>query len=368
MAPGIFPPDDFANLSEVGIDHRYRLLVDAVCDYAIFMLDRSGNVTSWNPGAKREKGYSADEIVGRHFSIFYTDEDTAAGKPTRLLAAAKARGRVEDEGWRVRKDGSRFWANVVITAIRDEQGALIGFAKITRDLTEKRRLDELERIAADAALVQQAQESEKKRIARELHDDLGQRISALKMSLALLEADVLEHVPKALHGHFGAFREVAGELDAMATSMRRIAADLRPPVLDDFGLEAALDWMAERFEKQYGVPARCEIEAGSLQFNELATISLYRVAQEALTNVARHARATQVEIILSRNGEDCNLRIHDDGVGFPGGWKLRPDAFGVRSMRERIAQLGGDLSIESVPGNGVTVAARVPLSRVTLQD
>jgi PAS domain S-box-containing protein len=103
------------NLSEIGMERRYQLLIEAVHDYAIFMLDPSGNVSSWNPGARRAKGYSADEIVGQHFSVFYTGEDIAAGKPGQLLAAAALHGRVEDEGWRVRKNGSQFWANVVIT-------------------------------------------------------------------------------------------------------------------------------------------------------------------------------------------------------------------------------------------------------------
>lgn len=107
------------------------------------------------------------------FPLFYTDEDVAAGKPAQLLAAAASRGRVEDEGWRVRKGGSRLWANVVITAVYDESGDLLGFAKITRDMTERRRLEDLERASGASALVQQARENEQKRIARELHDDLG---------------------------------------------------------------------------------------------------------------------------------------------------------------------------------------------------
>jgi PAS domain S-box-containing protein len=119
-------------------DGRYRLLVDAITDYAIYMLDADGLVTSWNPGAQRFKGYEADEILGQHFSRFYTPEDQAAGAPARGLATAAAQGRYETEGWRVRKDGDRFWAHVVIDPIRDSSGALIGYAKVTRDLTEQK--------------------------------------------------------------------------------------------------------------------------------------------------------------------------------------------------------------------------------------
>ena len=119
----------------------YRILVETVHDYAIFALDPTGHILTWNAGAARIKGYSAHEIIGRHFSIFYTEEDLSDGKPARELEIAIATGKYEEEGWRVRKDGSRFWANVLITALWDEQKKLIGFAKVTRDLTERRKVE-----------------------------------------------------------------------------------------------------------------------------------------------------------------------------------------------------------------------------------
>ena len=124
---------------------RFRALVDAVTDYAIFLLDESGRVTSWSPGAERMKGYREEEIVDRHFSIFYPPEDASSDKPARSLEAAVREGRFEEEAWRVRKDGSRFIANVVITPVRDEDGELLGFAKITRDITDQKR--DQERVA-----------------------------------------------------------------------------------------------------------------------------------------------------------------------------------------------------------------------------
>ncbi len=134
------------------VTELYRLLVESVTDYAIFVLDFTGHIASWNPGAQRLKGYTADEIIGRHFSIFYPAEDLAAGKPDYELVVASERGRFEDEGWRLRKDGSRFWANVVITALRDKTGKLVGFAKITRDLTARRHAEEqARRLAAEQA-------------------------------------------------------------------------------------------------------------------------------------------------------------------------------------------------------------------------
>ena len=120
----------------------FRLLVEGVRDYAIFMLDGAGRVLTWNAGAERLKGYRAEDIIGKHFSCFYPADAVEAGKPARMLALAARDGRVEDEGWRVRRDGSRFWADVVITALRDPDGSVIGFAKVTRDTTERRRADQ----------------------------------------------------------------------------------------------------------------------------------------------------------------------------------------------------------------------------------
>src|SRR5687767_13615886 len=120
----------------------YRLLVESVRDYGIFVLDPTGRVASWNEGAQRIKGYSADEIIGRHFSTFYPEEDKLAEKPKMELEGATRDGRFEDEGWRIRKDGTRFWAYVVITALRTESGELVGFAKVTRDLTERRAAEQ----------------------------------------------------------------------------------------------------------------------------------------------------------------------------------------------------------------------------------
>src|SRR5205814_2899985 len=126
------------------------LLVMGARDYAIFMLDAEGRVQTWNTGAALIKGYTEAEIVGQHFSKFYPPEDVAAGKPRRELEEAARDGRVEDEGWRVRKDGSRLWANVIITALRDESGRLRGFAKVTRDMTRRKRAEEQLAVAAAA--------------------------------------------------------------------------------------------------------------------------------------------------------------------------------------------------------------------------
>jgi PAS domain S-box-containing protein len=156
-------------------EQRLRLLLEAVTDYAIFMLDPAGRVVSWNQGAERIKGWRREEILGEHLSRFYPPEDVEAGKPARELQMAARDGRVEDEGWRLRKDGSRFWANVVITAIHDHAGVLHGFAKVTRDLSEQRLLEAQERRLALLA--------ERERIAKGLFEQIVQALFAVGLGL-----------------------------------------------------------------------------------------------------------------------------------------------------------------------------------------
>ena len=146
-------------VDELGSDLSFRLLVQSVKDYAIIMLDPQGRVASWNEGAQNFKGFQASEILGKNFSIFYTPEDIQSGKPEQELKVAAEQGRFEDDGWRVRKDGSRFWANVVITALRDADGNLRGFGKVTRDLTERKLAEEaLAQKIANDGMARRAQE------------------------------------------------------------------------------------------------------------------------------------------------------------------------------------------------------------------
>jgi PAS domain S-box-containing protein len=165
------------------------LLIDNVVDYAIFLLDPQGNVKTWTLGAQRMKGYAAEEIIGQHFSRFYTPEDLASGKPDRELLLAREVGRMEDEGWRVRRDGSRFWASVVITALRGPDGELRGFGKVTRDLTERKRTEELERelmrrkVAREARELADARIREVEKRQREAAQFLADASAAMTESL-----------------------------------------------------------------------------------------------------------------------------------------------------------------------------------------
>ncbi len=174
---------------------RFHALVDAITDYAIFLLDDEGRVSSWNPGAERIKGYSEEEVQNRHFSIFYPQDDVAAGKPERELRFALRDGRFEEDGWRVRKDGTRFLANVVITPVRDEEGELLGFAKVTRDITDRAKALET---AMRLRLIE-----DRERMASRMHMTAISMLFELGMDLQSLalqthEARTREHLEAAV--------------------------------------------------------------------------------------------------------------------------------------------------------------------------
>lgn len=352
-----------ANDSDVPLEDRYQLLIDAVQDYAIFMLDPAGRVASWNSGAHKIKGYAADEIVGRHFSIFYTPEDVAADKPARELTLATAQGRAEDQGWRLRRDGSRFWADVTITAVHDTSGALLGFAKVTRDMTERMRLAELEHANELSAQMQLAREDEQRRIARELHDDLGQQLTALKMGIAALEPRLVADSRDQPAG-FASIGALQRQIDSMMGSLRRIAANLRPPMLDDLGLAAALEWMVDDFSHRFKVAATLYNDVDNAGVTSFAASALYRIVQEALTNVGRHAQASEAAVKVSSDANICTIRIEDNGRGTVIDDTGKPGSFGLLGMGERVRQLHGTLTIDSAPGKGFRITAQIPLSAI----
>jgi PAS domain S-box-containing protein len=348
-------------------DIHFRLLVDAVQDYAIFMLDPDGQVVSWNRGAQSIKGYVAGEIVGQHFSMFYTPEDVASGKPHAELALAASEGRIEDEGWRMRKDGSRFWANVTITAIRAPDGALHGFAKVTRDMTDRLRLIELQHASALSSHVQSAREDERTRIARELHDDLGQQLVALKMDVALLDQAATGDGKTACHA-LSQTIALQAQIDSIIASARRIAGGLRPPMLDDLGLGAALEWLAAEFRNRYGLVVTVQNMADQLSLSATAATAIFRVVQEALTNVTRHAEATQVRVEMRLAQNEFRLHVEDDGKGTTLDGNRSSENFGLLSMQERVRQLRGKIAFDSAPGDGFRIDVRFPIEVVKEKD
>lgn len=341
-------------------DTHFRLLVEAVEDYAIFMLDPNGHVATWNSGAQKIKGYEAREIIGRHFSTFYTADDIATRKPESELIEAASKGRVVDEGWRLRKDGSHFWANVTITAIRTPDGALHGFAKVTRDMTEPRRLIELQHASALSSHVHATREQERARIARELHDDLGQQLVALKMDVAFLGQSISTGDSAAADGTL----KLQTHIDTIIASVRRIAGGLRPPMLDDLGLAAALEWLAQEFRSRSAFSVTLQNHASHQVFPADGATAIYRLVQEALTNISRHANASNVRIELDGDARETVLTIQDDGRGADLD-PTRPTAgFGLLGMQERVRFFDGRIEFHSAPGEGFRIDVHLPIGAI----
>jgi PAS domain S-box-containing protein len=337
---------------------RFRLLVDGVRDYAFYMLDRAGRVESWNAGAERLEGYTADEIVGQQVARFYLPEEARQGGPARTLERAAAEGRAVEEGWRVRKDGGRFWAEGLTTAVRDPEGRFVGYSVVTHDVTERRRHAEVR-----ARLLEQvtaAQEEEQRRLARELHDETGQSLTSLLVGLrTLAEAPSL-----------AAVREQAAELRRVTArtldEVRRLARGLRPGVLDELGLVPAIDQLA--FDHAQMRSIAVEVSAVGFGLERLpptVEAALYRIIQEALTNAVKHSGARTANVVLQRRREMVQAIVSDDGCGFDVEGTLRTPAarahLGLHGMRERAALLDGTVTIESTPGEGTTIYARVPI-------
>ncbi|MFJ9787702.1 PAS domain S-box protein [Amycolatopsis sp. NPDC101161] len=333
-------------------EERFRLLVQNVLDYGIFMLDPGGRISSWNAGAERIKGWPAEEIIGQHFSVFYPPEDVAAGKPAWELEVAAREGRLEDEGWRVRKDGTRFWANVVITALFDERHRLAGFGKVTRDMTERRTAEQAlrERRRLVGHLVD-AQEVERRRIAWDVHDESIQSMVAVGMRLQLLASRLPEPHASAVTGLDESVQAAIGRL-------RGLVSRLRPPELDRHGLVEAVSGYVDDVAGRWGLAHSVRDELTEEPSPE-AAITVYRICQEALSNVHKHARATRVDLHLSTVDNGTSVRITDDGVGMAGE-DAAAGHFGMVEMRERAEAAHGWLSVTSTPGRGTVVEFWLP--------
>jgi two-component system CheB/CheR fusion protein len=378
-------------------EERLRLLIDSVQDYAIFSVTPGNRVSYWNAGAERVFGFAEQEVMGQPIDIVFTPEDRAAGVPAAELAEALEAGRAADERWHLRKDGTHFYASGVVRPVV-RGGKLNGFVKVARDLTAERgAADELrnaneslearviERTGAlrdtvEAMLTEvkerrtaeeharnlvgqlvTAQEDERRRISRDLHDLLGQQLTAIRLKLSALRDACGDR--EELCAQVVAVQELAERVDS---EVDFLAWELRPTALDDLGLTAALSNFVHEWTKHYNVPAEVQVtgfSSGSLRLPPQTETCLYRIAQEALNNINKYAQAARVSVVLERRGADAVLVVEDDGIGFDPEEKMAAGtSLGLVGMRERAALVGGSLEIESVPGNGTTVYARVPIS------
>jgi PAS domain S-box-containing protein len=364
-------------------EERLRLIVEGATDYAIFTLAPDRTVTSWTPGAATAFGFATDEMVGRPGDLVFTPEDRAAGAPEREAETALREGRAANERWHVRRNGARFYASGVLTPL-GAAGSL-GFVKVLRDLTDRKRMEDSLREARDrleqrvlertaelngalesleaemarrrvlARRLSTAQEDERKRVSRDLHDSVGQLLAGL--SLAFKAVETSGSLPPAAAAKLAEAQRVVGEL---GKEVHALAVRLRPTSLDDLGLEAALGQLVAEWSGRGGVPADFQaVGLGRGRLPAEVETAVYRVVEEALTNVTRHARATRAGVVVTARDGRVTVAVEDDGTGFDPA--AATDRLGLLGMRERVALVGGVLDVESSPGAGTTVIATIPV-------
>jgi PAS domain S-box-containing protein len=373
-------------------EQRFHQLVDAVADYSIFMLDPTGHVATWNPGARKTKGYEAAEIIGRHFSAFYTPEDRERGKPERVLETVRREGRFEEEGWRIRKDGTRFWANVVISMLRDEEGQAVGFAKVTRDLTARRAAEETARELAREqtaramaeALARKAEETNRVKdeflatVSHELRTPLN-AIVGWSSILRQRQLDpgvsrAIEIIERNAHAQVKIIEDI---LDVSRIITGKLRIDPRPTDLISITNQALDVVRHSASAKQISLDFPQATEACSFVGDPER---IQQVAWNLLSNAIKFTGSGgAVRIDVQRTDTSATLSVRDTGLGiapdflpylferFKQGDSSTTRRFGGLGLGlaivRHIAELhGGSVSASSPgPGHGSTISVTLPL-------
>jgi PAS domain S-box-containing protein len=351
-------------------EQRVRLLIENIRDYALFMLDPDGRVASWNVGAERINGYSAKEILGSHLSRFYPPEDVLAGKTELELRVARETGRFEEEGWRVRKDGTRFWANAILTAIRDPTGELRGFAKVVRDLTERRKADD-ERLR-----LIQAQEAVRLRdefLSIAAHE-LRTPLTALLLQLQSLEKATVFREGSAAPPLRSA-RRLAGLVE-MLLDVSRIATGRLELAKEDVDLvQLARDAIDRYSDEAKRVASEISLEAPAVVEGRWDALRLEQVFANLLGNALKYAAGSKVTIRVAASDDEVKVEVADQGPGIAaedaarifvrferaaparhyGGLGL-----GLYIARQVVEAHGGTIEVRDTPGGGATFSVTLP--------
>jgi PAS domain S-box-containing protein len=363
---------------------RFRLMVESVVDYAIYVLDAQGRVASWNAGAERIKGYRADEIIGQHFARFYLPQDVAAGKPRRDLEEAAREGRVAEEGWRLRKDGSTFWGSVVLSAVRDERGTLLGFTKVTRDLTERKRVEaELVRAKIEAERASESKSQFLANMSHELRTPLNSLLILARLLADNARGNLDEKQVRFAETIYASGMDLlslindlldlakieAGALTALHMASTPLA-DLRDELERTFREMAREKRLEFSIDLAPGLPGAIRTDATRLK----------QVLKNLLANAFKFTRQGSVRLsIAPRAPRSVAFAVRDTGIGIaPDKQSIIFEAFqqadgttsrqyggtglGLSISRELTRLLGGELELESEPSKGSTFTLVLPVA------
>jgi two-component system sensor histidine kinase UhpB len=349
-------------------EERYRLITENSRDL-ICLLDMQGNIVYASPASQDILGYSAAECTMNNFySLIHPDDRRDVIEA--VQGAMKTNGAIRLEfrynhkagQWRILES---VWSKVAGGSEKSRHAVII-----CRDITERKRSEEQlrrtgEQLRALSARLQSIREEERTRIAREIHDELGQVLTALKIDVSVLE----RKVSGGLNGFSvsmlkGELSSIGKLIDTTIHSVRRIATELRPDVLDSLGLSEAILWQAQEFQTRNAIQCRVNLPPQPLQLDQERATAIFRIFQEALTNVVRHANATQVDVAVEEESGMIVLRVKDNGKGIAEGEIFGTKSLGLLGMRERSHLLGGEVSISGHGGEGTVVTVQVPLQRV----
>ena len=369
LGPGEFVTAQMLDLSRqpgllVQLTTRLRNIID-LAPTAIWITEGEQIVFANRACATLFGAIDRKQLLSR--SIFSLLTPDSHGRARRAIAHALSSDTATPlvTGRIVRLDGTEREVEIALTALPDHGKTTLQM--VISDVTEKVRTEralqssrrDLRRFTASLV---EAREAERRRIARELHDELGQRLTVLKMALAIPKGSAATGLPVE---HLASMIEM---IDETAAAVRRIAADLRPAMLDDLGLNAAVEWLVKDWSRRMGVPVDLQLEAEDPPIGDSASTALYRMVQETLTNIARHAQATQVTVALRCQPDAVTLTVQDNGVGLSAEHALRPAAHGLLGMRERCQMLGGHIDIVTAQGGGVRVTVQLPLPSTDATD
>lgn len=339
---------------------RYARFRQGAGDYTSVLVDSTGRIRSWNPDARGLLGYGPEAVTGLPLESLLADGDTTTSVPA-LLSMASEQGHADVETRLRHLDGRLLPAHVGVGALHDESGNVREFLVVIRDRTqavqaEQALLRSHQELRELAAALQSVREEEKRRLARELHDGLGQWLTALKMDVSW----VMQQLPPSDAALVEKARAMNAMLDRIVAETRRIAADLRPLMLDDLGFAAAAEWLTGDFSRRSGIRCELDLDQAASEIAEPQATALFRMLQESLTNVARHSGATWVRVRLQRDEGRLTLSVQDNGRGFQPGDEAKRGSFGLRGLRERAALLEGQVRVEPAPEGGTLLEVRMP--------
>jgi PAS domain S-box-containing protein len=347
-------------------EERYRSIFENAVE-GIFQTTLDGKYVAVNPALAHMYGYdSSDDMIAAITDIasqLYVDP----GRRDEFIRLMQSQEEVTGfEALVYRKDGSFIWISENVRSRRDQAGVLVGYEGTVDNITERKLANErlratLEEVRLLSGRLATVQEEERTRIARELHDELGVGLTCLKIDLSRLHTMVSERAGAGARKKAeDKIRSMIEQIDTTIASVQRLVTELRPAVLDDLGLVAAIEWQCQDFQKRTGIPCTCVTSADDIAMERERATAIFRICQEALTNTVRHAKATAVTIKLESRSESLRLVVADNGVGIPDTKCSNRQSLGLLGMRERVALFGGEITIQGNPGKGTTVTACLP--------